>query len=101
MEYNNEEFERYQRAQKQVEEIRGFYGHLLSFVLVHAVLIFINLKYSPHYLWFLWSFLSWGIGLFFHGMKVFNYMPFLGKDWEQRKIKEFMEQEKQKNHDKH
>jgi len=29
-------------------------------------------------------------------MKVFNYMPFLGKDWEEKKIKEFMEKEKEK-----
>jgi len=28
-------------------------------------------------------------------MKAFNYMPFLGKDWEERKIKEFMDKEKE------
>jgi hypothetical protein len=37
--------------------------------------------------------LGWGIGVIFHGMKVFNYMPFFGKDWEEQKIKEFMEKE--------
>jgi hypothetical protein len=26
----------------------------------------------------------------FHGLKVFNFMPFLGQDWEEQKIKEFM-----------
>lgn len=94
MEQFNEEYQRYERAKKQVEEIKGFYGNLVSFVLVNAFLIFINLKYSPEYLWFLWCFLGWGIGLVFHGMKVFNYSPFLGKDWEARKLKEFMDQEK-------
>jgi hypothetical protein len=39
--------------------------------------------------------LGWGIGVFFHGLKVFNYMPFFGKDWEEKKIKEFMEKEEQ------
>lgn len=99
MEQFNEEYDRYQRAKKQVEEIKGFYGHLLAFVLVHAFLIFINLRYSPQYLWFLWSFVSWGIGLFFHGMKAFNYSPFLGKKWEERKMKEFMDQEKNRKYE--
>lgn len=98
METNND-FERYQRAKKQVEEIKGFYGHLASFVFVMAILIYINLRYSPQYLWFLWPILGWGIGLIFHGMKAFNYTPFLGKNWEERKLKEFMDQEKQNKYE--
>ena len=47
---------------------------------------------SPQYLWFFWPLLGWGIGVVFHGIKVFNYMPFIGKDWEERKIKEFMDE---------
>lgn len=94
--YNNEEFERYQRAKKHVEEIRGFYGHLISFVSVMLFLIFINLKYSEDHLWFYWPMLGWGIGLFFHAVKVFNWVPFMGKDWEQRKIQQFLEEEKKK-----
>ncbi len=97
METNNQDFEKYHRARKQVEEIKGFYGHLTSFVVVMLFLLFINLRYSPQYLWFFWPLLGWGLGLFFHGMRVFNYMPFLGKDWEERKIKEYMEQEKNQN----
>lgn len=100
MEQFSEEYERYLRAKKQVEEIKSFYGNLISYVLVNLFLMYINLRYSPEYLWFLWSAVSWGIGLLFHGMKVFNYSPFLGKDWEQRKLKEFMDQEKQ-NKDEH
>lgn len=94
MEPNNE-YERYQRAKKQVEEIKGFYGHLLTYVLIMLFFLFINLKYTPRHLWFFWPMLGWGIGLLFHGLKAFNYTPFLGKDWEQKKIKEFMDYEKQ------
>jgi hypothetical protein len=32
-------------------------------------------------------------------MKVFNWMPFFGKEWEEQKIKEFMEKEKQSRND--
>ena len=99
METNQNDFERYQRAQKQVENIKGFYGHLVSFVFVMFFLVVINLKYSPQYLWFFWPMLGWGIGLLFHGLKAFNYSPFLGKDWENRKIKEFMDNEKQNKYE--
>jgi hypothetical protein len=92
--YQNED--RYFKAKKRVEEIKGFYGNLIAYVVVNIGLLAINLLTSPNYLWFFWPLLGWGIGVFFHGMKVFNYMPFLGKDWEEKKIKEFMEKEKEK-----
>jgi hypothetical protein len=41
--------------------------------------------------------LGWGIGLFFHAMKVFNWFPFFNKEWEEKKIKQYMEQEKKSN----
>ena len=98
MEKNNEEYEKYQRAKKQVKEIKGFYSHLLSYVLVMAVLIFINLKYTPQYLWFFWSLFGWGIGLLFHAIRTFNFFPFfLNDDWEQRKIKQYIDEENRKN----
>lgn len=93
MESTNNDCEKYQKAHKQVQEIKGFYGHLLSFVLVMLFLLFLNLKYSPKHLWFFWPLLGWGIGLLFHGMSVFHYMPFFGKNWEEQKIKQFMEQD--------
>lgn len=96
METNND-FENYNRAKKKVEKIKGFYSHLTSYIVVMAVLIFINLKYSPEYLWFFWTLLGWGTGLFFHAMNVFNFAPFLNKDWENRKIKQFMDEENKNN----
>jgi hypothetical protein len=98
MEQDYKEYDRYQRAKKQVEEIKGFYGHLVSFLAVNAFLLFINLKYSPQELWFFWPLLGWGIGLILHGMKAFNYMPFLGKEWEAKKLKQFLEEEKRQQH---
>ncbi len=96
METNND-YEKYQRAKKQVEQIKGFYSHLASYILVMAILIFINLRYTPQYLWFFWSFMGWGIGLFFHAMKVFNWFPFLNQEWEEKKIREYMEEENKSN----
>ncbi|MGL2963992.1 2TM domain-containing protein [Flavobacterium sp. RSB2_4_14] len=97
MENATNDYEKYQRAKKQVEQIKGFYSHLASFILVMAVLIFINLKYTPQYLWFFWTLFGWGIGLLFHAIRTFNFFPFLNSDWEERKIKQYMEEENRKN----
>ncbi len=91
---NFDEKNAYFNAKKRVEEIKGFYGNLSSYVVVISTLAIINLCTSPEYLWFFWPMLGWGIGVIFHGLRVFNYMPFLGSDWEEKKIAQIMEQEK-------
>jgi hypothetical protein len=83
----------YERAQKRVKEIKGFYTHLTTYCLVIAVIIFINLRFTPSFYWFWFSALGWGLGLFFHWLGIFGFQLLgLGKDWEERKIKEFMNQ---------
>jgi 2TM domain len=92
---NNNQDERYFKARKRVEEIKGFYGNLAAYIVVNIGLLVVNLLTSPQYLWFFWPLLWWGIGVAIHGLKVFNYMPFFNKEWEEQKIKEFMEKEEQ------
>ncbi|WP_177735533.1 2TM domain-containing protein [Flavobacterium inviolabile] len=93
MERNYNEEERYRLAKKRVEEIKGFYGNLTAYIAVNLALVAMNLLTSPEHLWFFYPMLGWGVGVAIHGMKVFNYMPFLGKDWEERKMQEFIEKE--------
>ena len=93
----NINYESYNRARKQVKKIKGFYSHLIIFCMVVLVLAIINLKYTPGYLWFLWNVSGWGIGVIFHGMSVFNLTPFFNKEWENRKIKQFTDEEINKN----
>jgi hypothetical protein len=95
MESNYNEDDRYYQAKKRVEDIKGFYGHLASYLLVNVALLILNLVTSPKELWFIWPMIGWGIGLMFHGLRVFNYSPFFNKEWEERKIREFMEKENQ------
>ncbi|MFH7006701.1 2TM domain-containing protein [Flavobacterium plurextorum] len=94
MEMKYSEEDKYFLAKKKVGDIKGFYGNLASYIFVNAILIFVNLYTSPEYLWFFWPLLWWGIGVVFHGLRVFDLFPVLGKDWEEKKIKEFMEKEK-------
>ncbi|MGM0365919.1 MAG: 2TM domain-containing protein [Actinomycetota bacterium] len=87
------EDQKYKEAKKRVEEIKGFYGHLFAYVGVNITLLVINLVTSPAGLWFYWVSLFWGIGLFWHAMGVFVFSRFPGKNWEQKKIKELMDQQ--------
>lgn len=90
--YYSEE-DKYIRAKKKVENLKGFYSNLLAYVLVIPFLIFINLKTSPNHLWFWWPMLGWGVGIVFHAFGVFGHNIVLGKDWEEKKIKEMMDKD--------
>jgi hypothetical protein len=86
-----DETEAYERARKQVRQIKGFYLHAMVYVLVNALLTFINLTTSRGELWFYWPLFGWGIGLLAHGVSVFGFGGLWGKEWEDRKIKEIVE----------
>jgi len=86
--------EAYKRAKKRVEELKGFYAHLIVYVVVNAVLVLINLWTSPGFLWFLFPLVGWGIGLFFHAVFGFGLFGVFTKEWEDKKIKEYMEKDK-------
>ena len=83
----------YFRAKKRVEELKGFYGNLISYCCVIPILIFINLRFSPQFQWFWFSAAGWGFGVTMHAFKVFGY----GHNWEERKIKEILDKQKSTN----
>ncbi|REE79827.1 hypothetical protein BX611_2725 [Lutibacter oceani] len=90
----NIESSKYLRAVERVEEIKGFYSNLIAYCIVIPFLIFIYFKYTPYTIqWFWFPMLGWGLGLIFQGFKAFAYNPFLGRDWEERKIKEYMNED--------
>jgi hypothetical protein len=82
----------YYRAKKRVEQLKGFYGNLISYCCVIPLLIFINLTYSPQFQWFWFSAAGWGFGLLMHAFKVFGYSA----NWEERKIQEILNKEDKK-----
>lgn len=97
MEANYIEEERYYQAKKKVTEIKKFYEHLMVYVLCNPIVIVVNLMTSPGYLYFIWCLLGWGMAIVLHGLTVFNYLPFFSKEWEERKMKEFMLKEKEQS----
>ena len=86
---------KYVKALERVEKLKEFYQNLASYCLVIPFLIFINLRFSPQFHWFWFPIFGWGIGLVFHFLEVNNYNIFLGKNWEDKKIKELMDKENQ------
>ena len=86
--------ERYLRAQKRIKEIKGFYSHLVVSIVVIPFLIFINFQFTPEFYWFWYPIFGLGISVVIHWFSVFGFGAIgLGKDWEERKIKEMMEEE--------
>jgi hypothetical protein len=92
---NDLENSKYVKAVERVEKLKEFYQNLVSYCLVIPFLIFINLRFSPGFYWFWFPIFGWGIGLVFHFLEVNNYNIFLGRNWEDRKIKELMDKENQ------
>lgn len=84
----------YKKAKDKIKEIRGFYYNLACFCICMPVIIYINLRYLPEFHWFWFSIAGWGTGVVIQGMFAFDRVPFLGKDWENRKINQLMEQSK-------
>lgn len=77
---------KYIRAKKRVDQLKGFYGSLISYCIVIPFLIYINLNFSSGFYWFWFPLGGWGIGLIIQAFQVFG----LGGNWEERKIQEIM-----------
>lgn len=91
---NKNKESKYIRAKERVDELKKFYGNLTSYVVVISGLAVLNYYINGwSYMWFLWAAFGWGIGILFHAIGTFNVNPFFGKDWEERKIKEYMDKD--------
>lgn len=104
MELDYSEDERYLRAEKRVKKIKGFYWHLFWYLIVNIIWILILINSNEwensiqYGFWgigygFFANTLFWGIGIVFHWFLVFGKKLTFSKDWEERKIKEFMEKD--------
>ncbi len=84
---------KYLAAKRRVEELKEFYWNLMSYCIVIPFLIFINYRTSWNFQWFWFPTFGWGIGLTFHAARVFLDRGFFGRQWEERKIREYMREE--------
>lgn len=105
MEYS--ENRKMRRAMKRVEALKGFYQHLLIYLVVNIILFIVRSNILDFFEsnnpdknfveWIDWNILIvpffWGIGLLFHAAKVFQYKFSFVKKWEQRKLEKFIKEE--------
>jgi len=94
---------KYRKARRRVKDIKDFYTHLTVYVVVNLFIIamhlgifqsgFANVEIPD------WSIFTtpffWGIGLFFHWLKVFKNNNVFLKNWEKRKIQEYLDKEEE------
>jgi uncharacterized integral membrane protein len=102
MEIINKDQIQYEEAVKKVKKLKGFYTHAIVYVVINIMVVIANVQnYEPGESYFQFkTFMTaffWGIGLLAHGMATFVPYFILGKDWEERKIKELMEKERNAN----
>jgi 2TM domain len=77
-------------ALAHVRKLRGFYIHLAQYVVVIGFLAIVNLVTSRQYFWVIWPALGWGIGILFHGLRVFDKVPFLNGEWERQQVEKHL-----------
>jgi len=89
---NEKEQLRYTRAKERVAEIRGFYVHVLVYAIAMSAMAYVN-YITTEFPWVIFPLAGWGLGLLSHGVRVYNLLPFFGKQWEERKIRELMDKD--------
>jgi hypothetical protein len=96
----NTQSEKYAKAKKRVTEIKEFYKHLATYLVINFFFIgrriykdidngdsFLEAFTAlDNYNFFFW----WGVFLIFHAAKVFGLPNVFNKDWEERKVREYM-----------
>lgn len=106
-EMENADYKRYIKAKKRVQTIKGFWQHLTIFIIVNLGIFIVRFIVLPRMgfisedpgfeRWIDWNTylmpLLWGIGLAIHGLAVFGPSWKRMKQWEERKIREFMDEE--------
>lgn len=90
----------YLRARKRLDEIKKFYRHLFIYVVINLLISGLKIRgymqdgdtfmealntFDVYVVW-----LVWGFFVIVQAVRTFKTNVFLGADWEERKIKEFM-----------
>ena len=86
---------RYNWAKRKARDIRSFYINLGLYCICMPIIIAINIFIVPQFQWFWFSLLGWGSGVLVHGISAFQLFPFLGRNWESKKLREFIKEENQ------
>ena len=91
---------KYLRAKKRIDQLKKFYKSVMIYVIVNFFISFFKVRnymdngdsflealsnFDTYIVWIIWGFF-----LLLQAVKTFKADAFLGKNWEERKIKEYM-----------
>ncbi|GMN09280.1 2TM domain-containing protein [Croceitalea sp. MTPC9] len=80
------------KAKKRVRTLKKFYGSItrgsIAIILVAAINYYLDQWEHP---WFLWVVFGVGLSVTIKAIRIFGFNFILGKDWEERKIREYMD----------
>ena len=81
-----------QEAGERVKDLKSFYGHLLSYILINAGFFatFLVAMGPEALVGPLLVLLGWGGGLCIHAMRVFGFFGIGSRAWEEQKVRELL-----------
>lgn len=77
-------------AFKKAQRLRGYYLHLLMYLVINVGCIAINLLTSPDKLWFFGALLFWGLGLIVHTLTIFVLDKYFTGEWELAQVEKLL-----------
>jgi transcriptional regulator with XRE-family HTH domain len=77
-----------------VRKLKGFYSHLIRYIVIVSALAIFNFLKNPGHFWVVWVALGWGLGVLFHGLRVFQFSPFDNAEWEKRQVEKYLNRKK-------
>ncbi|MEQ6122781.1 2TM domain-containing protein [Pseudotenacibaculum sp. MALMAid0570] len=85
--------EHYLNAKKRIKEIKAFYVHLIVNLVSIPIIVAVNLVFSPGFHWFWFAVVGIALATFFHWLGVFGLNNKRIRQWEDKKIKELMNEQ--------
>ena len=86
---------KYLKAMERVAELKRFYSRCFRGVVAILIVAAINYYLDGwSYPWFLWVVFGVGLGISIRAFKLFGINGLLGRDWEERKIQEYMNEDR-------
>lgn len=79
------------RARNYVHDLRGFYRLLGTAAFVIALTFVINYVTGHGRWWFLWVAFGFGVAVAFSGLNLLLKGRLFGAEWEERKVREYIE----------
>jgi transcriptional regulator with XRE-family HTH domain len=73
-------------AFNHVRKLKGFYIHLMQYLIIIPALFALNIWQDIGYYWAFYPALGWGLGLLMHSLIVFERFSPLGADWEKQQV---------------